>query len=266
MGFSFKLDCIAFKCDLIVSNWLLKTWPNNSLTEFFIKFKGSASHDLFKATATPLPSTYPSPYPEDVLMSLGTGKASQVLGQMTAYAMLIMGTQYRTHTFSVLIVKDIARLLQWDCSGAVITKPFPYNNESYLFDFLFHYNHAGPNKHGHDVTVRDSTNTEQQDAQTIVDELKDVEHLVTVSMLQQDYVICAPCAQAEIPVGRWTQTSVTYHCQEKQHVFFKDSWQVLHPDVTLEGDIYFMLRVTVLLLLGQHWVKRSLCDLRLGSG
>jgi len=45
-------------------------------------------------------------------MSLGTGKASQVLGQMTAYAMLIMGTQYRTHTFSVLIVNDIARLLR----------------------------------------------------------------------------------------------------------------------------------------------------------
>jgi len=116
-------------------------------------------------------------------MSLGTGKASQVLGQMTAYAMLIMGTQYCTHTFSVLIVKDIARLLRWNCSGAVVTKPFPYNDELYLFNFLFHYHHAGPNKHGHDMTIRDSTNTEWQDAQTTVDKLKDMEHLVTVSML-----------------------------------------------------------------------------------
>ncbi len=204
MGFSFKPDCIAFKRDLIKSNWLLKTQPDNSLTEFFIEFKSSASYDLFKATATPSPPTHPSLYPEDVLMSLGTGKASQVLGQMTAYAMLIMGTQYCTHTFSVLIVKDIARLLRWDHGGAVVTKPFPYNNKSYLFNFLFHYNHAGPDKHGHDVTVRNSTNTEWQDAQTTVDKLKDMEHLVTVSMLQQDYIIHAPCAQSEIPVGCWT--------------------------------------------------------------
>jgi len=204
MGFSFKPNCIVFKCDLIESNLSLKTQPDNSLAKFFIEFKGIASHDLFKATATPLPPTHPSPYLEDMLMSLGTGKASQVLGQMTAYAMLIMGTQYHTHTFSVLIVKNIARLLQWDCGGAVITKPFPYNDESYLFDFLFHYHHAGPNKRGHNMTIHDSTNTEWQDAQTTVNKLKDVEHLVTVSMLQQDYVICAPCVQSEILVGCWT--------------------------------------------------------------
>jgi len=160
VGFSFKPDCIAFKRDLIKSNWLLKTQPDNSLTEFFIEFKSSASYDLFKATATPSPSTHPSLYPEDVLLSLGTGKASQVLGQMTAYAMLIMGTQYHIYTFSVLIVKDIARLLRWNCSGAVVTKPFPYNDELYLFNFLFHYHHAGPNKCGHNMTICNSTNTE----------------------------------------------------------------------------------------------------------
>jgi hypothetical protein len=112
MGFSPQPDCIVFKRDLIESNPLLRTRPNNSLAEFFIEFKSFAYNDLFRATATPSPPTHPSPYPEDVLMSLGTGKASQVLGQMTAYAMLIMGTQYRTHTFSVLIVNDIARLLR----------------------------------------------------------------------------------------------------------------------------------------------------------
>jgi hypothetical protein len=92
------------------------------------------------------------------------------------------------------------------------------------------------------VTIRDSTNSEWEDAQTTVYKLKDVERLLTVSMLQQDYVIYAPCVQPEIPVGRWTRTLVAYDCQEKRRVFFKDSWWVSHPDVTPEGDIYFILQ------------------------
>jgi len=193
MGFSPMPDCTVFRRDVANRNPELKTKPDNSLAEFSIEFKATASHDPFGTTPTPSSRTRPSPYPEDVFMSLGTGKASQVLGQMTAYAMLILGTQYRTHTFTVLIVKDIARLIRWDRGGAVVTESFPYNDQPYLLNFLFRYNHADLGKCGHDVTVRDSTDTERQDAQTTVDELKDVKRLVTVSMLQQDYVICAPC-------------------------------------------------------------------------
>jgi hypothetical protein len=116
---------------------------------------------------------------------------------------------------SVLIVKDIARLLRWDRSGAVVTKPFLYNDESYLFNFFFCYNYTGSDKHGYDMTVCDSTNSEQKDAQTIVYKLKNMEHLLTVSMLQEDYVIHAPYVQPKIPVGCWTQMLVAYHYQEK---------------------------------------------------
>lgn len=175
-------------------------------------------------------------------MSFGTGEASQVLGQMTAYAMLVLGTQYRTHTFSVFIVKDRARLLRWDRGGAVVTESFPYNDESYLFDFFFRYNHAGPAVRGHDTTVRKATDGELRHAKAKVVEFENENRLLTVSVLQKDYVILAPCAQAEIPVGRWTRTSVAYDCQSNKPVFFKDSWRVSHPEVTPEGDIYEMLR------------------------
>jgi hypothetical protein len=242
MGFSPIPDCTVFRRDVVNCNPRLKTEPDNSLAEFSIEFKAKTSHDPFKTTATPSSPTHPSPYPEDVFMSLRTGTASQVLGQMTAYAMLILGTQYRTHTFTVLIVKERARLIRWDRGGAVVTDSFPFNSQPYLLNFLFRYNHADPDKRGHDVTVRDSTDTERQDAQKAVGEFEDVKRLVTVSMLQQDYVIRAPCPQPEIPVGRWTRTSVAYHCQENRRVFFKDSWRVSHPEITPEGDIYSMLR------------------------
>lgn len=252
MGADFRPDCLVFTRDVIESHPELMGRADTSRAEFFIEFKAISSRDPFKYTAPSPLSCYPedelmspSPtksYPEDVLMLLREGPASTVLGQMTAYATMILSTQYRTHVFSVLIVKGMARLLRWDRGGAVVTESFPYNDKSYLFDFLFRYNHADLDNRGHDNTVRDSTEQEAQDAQTAIDEWKQEGRLLTVTIQNQPYVIRPPCAQPDIPVGRWTRTSVAYHCETKKRVFFKDSWRVSHPDVTAEGDIYTMLR------------------------
>ena len=42
------------------------------------------------------------------------------LGQITSYAAAQLGTQFQTHAFSVFILRDTARILQWDRSGTHI--------------------------------------------------------------------------------------------------------------------------------------------------
>jgi hypothetical protein len=175
-------------------------------------------------------------------MEMATGRlATETTGQITAYATLILGSQYRTHTFLVLIVRDYARLLRWDRGGAVVSAPIKYDEESHLFDFLVRYSRANPAMRGHDITVRYSTAEEEQVARTAVDELKQEKRLLTVAVQNQLYVICAPCAQPEVPVGRWTRTSVAYALQGGERVFLKDSWRIVHDDVIPEGEIYAML-------------------------
>ena len=88
-------------------------------------------------------------------------KGSDTAGQVIAYAAMLLGTQYRTHTFSILIIKDYAQLIYWDCSDAVVTEPIFYNTAPHLFDFFVHYDHASKEVCGHDPTIGLPTNAEE---------------------------------------------------------------------------------------------------------
>jgi len=68
------------------------------------------------------------------------------------------------HTFSVLIINDYAWLIHWDRSGAIVTEPIYYNDQSYLFDFLVRYDHASNEACGHDPTVGPPADHEAQAA------------------------------------------------------------------------------------------------------
>ncbi|KAF8259058.1 hypothetical protein EI94DRAFT_1493126, partial [Lactarius quietus] len=63
-------------------------------------------------------------------------------GQITAYAAIQLDSQCRTHVFSVLIVGDHARLIQWDQSGAIVTAPIYYKVNPALLGFFTSYNLA----------------------------------------------------------------------------------------------------------------------------
>ncbi|KAG2148240.1 uncharacterized protein EDB93DRAFT_1060686, partial [Suillus bovinus] len=64
-----------------------------------------------------------------------------------------LGTQYHTHTFSVLIVHNFARIIRSDREGAIVTCAFNYNKSSHLVDFFYHFSQALPALHGVDTTV-----------------------------------------------------------------------------------------------------------------
>jgi len=128
-----------------------------SAIKFIIKFKVNLSADPFlldpmlqtKATsANPLIST--------------TSAGCIPAGQITAYATLVLSSQYCMHAFSILISKDVARLICWDHAGAIITTPIYYDRDPQLYDFLIHYNNASPQIRGYDTTIIKANVDEEQ--------------------------------------------------------------------------------------------------------
>jgi hypothetical protein len=144
------------------------------------------------------------------------GPQRDYLGQITAYASSILSAQYRTHMFMVLMFKDYARLLRWDCGGAVVTKPIEFNVEPHLFDFLIRYNIADPDVRGHDSTVNSPNDDEIKLAKAAVPELGEAKSFLVVEISDRHYIICGPESWPAIPVGRWTRSSFAYGVNEKR--------------------------------------------------
>ncbi|KAI9454523.1 hypothetical protein F5148DRAFT_1288603 [Russula earlei] len=227
---------------------------NSSLVEFFIEFKTTSEKD-------PFVNIQCAPNDENQVGTEGKSQAAikdnpfmrtsadgrQVAGQITAYATLVLSTQYRTHTFLALVFKDFSRLIRWDRGGAVVTSPIFHNKEPHLLDFLLRYDCANDDVRGHDMTVGLPTEGEVQLARTIP-EFAETNSFLRVAIQSPDrdqgtnhYIITAPYTQLDIPAGRWTRASIAYDINRKMRVFLKDSWRVFLPGVLAEGDVYAKL-------------------------
>ena len=151
----------------------------------------------------------------------------------------------RTHLFTILICKDLARLIRWDHAGAIVTEPISYDKDSYLHDFLTCYNDATPKTRGHDSTVADALPEDVKCAQLVVPELAKEESLLSITipdgLTPRHYIVPRPRARPDIPTGRWTRTSIAYDVQRKQRVLVKDSWRIVIDGIKPEGVVYDML-------------------------
>jgi Fungal protein kinase len=153
-----------------------------------------------------------------------------------------MGAQYRTHMFMVLIVKDYARLIRWDRSGAVVTESIKFNEQRHLYDFFIRYNVAEREACGHDSTVGVPSDAEVARAKSIVPELEDKRSFLTLTISDQRFVIHSPKSLLHVPVGHWTRVSFAFDIGNECRVLLKDSWRVLLDGIMPEGDIYLQLR------------------------
>ena len=195
--------------------------------DFVIEFKRS-SDPFGNSSEQPIPFACPR------------GGALSNLGQLTVYATSILSAQYRTHMFMVFIVKEYARLIRWDRSGAVFTEPIKFNEKSHLFDFFIRYDFSDREARGHDITVCPASSDDVKSAKGKTRGWPAGECLdVTIS--DKHFIIPSPAPTPNIPVGRWTRASLAYDKQEGRQVLLKDSWRVLLEGVTSEGDIYHIL-------------------------
>jgi hypothetical protein len=207
-----------------------------SRVEFVIEFKSEL--DPF---ADDYSNTEPNTVEPDIAHNPFIGRSGPTrknLGQIVAYATAVLGVQYRTHMFMVLIVKDNARLIRWDRSGALVTAKIPFNEEPDLFDFFTCYNVASPEARGHDSTVYTASTYDAINAKKTVPELAKAKSLLAVEHSGNRYIIGFPTPQIHIPVGRWTRPSIAFDVENGRRVLLKDSWRVLLGDIEPEGVIY----------------------------
>jgi Fungal protein kinase len=207
-----------------------------AIAEFFIEFKCRV--DPFVTTRS---TTQPQ---EETSCSITkSSEGRKTLGQIATYIAAQMDLQYRTHTFFVLVMKKYARLMRWDRSGAIFTKPINYNSQPELFEFFQAYNEATPEARGIDEFVTEPTPVEIADARQTCPDLG--ESLLVVSIHNPKlhaqphrYVINRPSPRSSLFTGRSTRTSVAYDMQERKRVFFKDSWRVIASNAPVEGEVY----------------------------
>ncbi|KAI9430530.1 hypothetical protein H4582DRAFT_1823919 [Lactarius indigo] len=175
-------------------------------------------------------------------------KGITTAGQITTYTALQLDCQYRTHVFSVLVVKDYARLIQWDRSGAIVTAPIYYQHDPALLEFFTLYDQAERPVQGHDISVRIARQAETLKAACASNEFLISQELLVVTVPLQgresewgEYIIKPPVARFYTPPGRTTRTSIAYNIHRDRIVFFKDSWRVACNGIKREGELYAIL-------------------------
>jgi len=185
--------------------------------------------------------------------------AIDTLGQISSYAAAQLAAQFRTHAFSILIVRDTARLIRWDREGAIVTEPIAYNNDPSLVRFLALYSQASFQLRGMDTTVLRATANEAETARKKL-ELPDNTKMFKTSIpsampRESDLTIVFPFPEIIPlrPACRATRACSAYSTDQKRVVFFKDSWRVNIPDTQLEGTIYATLQAA-----NVHFVPRCL--------
>ncbi|KAG1866120.1 hypothetical protein F4604DRAFT_1928133 [Suillus subluteus] len=205
--------------------------------ELSIEFKWNDAHDAFSRDV-------------DKPIVSQTEKGFNTLGQITSYASAQLGAQYRTHAFSVLIIRNRARIIRWDREGAIITDIFDYNHEPHLADFIYRYARASPAMRSVDTSVSPASTEDAALARTALnlpaatcmfklavpkDPAVEESGLLTL-------IVPQPVAKGFPPVGRWTRTCPAYDILNQKVVMFKDSWRVSIKDVLPEGETYKLLK------------------------
>ena len=175
-----------------------------------------------------------------------TKSADDTLGQITSYAAAHLGSQFRTHVYSVFILKNTARIIRWDRSGAIVTEAIEYNNFSLLAEFFRRFSRAPPKVRGIDQSVSKPTSEETIIARQTLEldaNVQLVKLLIPINgALYSNFITSAPRATFYTPPGRATRGFKAYDISRATLVFVKDSWRVDLPDIQAEGLTYEMLK------------------------
>ena len=221
---------------------------DTSLVDIHIEFKIDPKDDPFLDHEEPLTKNSaddgPRPFEGDTLANFDT------TGQITCYATQQLARQFRTHTFSVFICQDRARLIHWDRSGAVVTGAFSYVDQPWLANFFWRYTHSSPAVRGVDESVTASTDTDRDDVQKarVALELKDEMPLFKFEIHEEDEDISycfgsQPSFQSNrSPTGRATRVFTVYAPALNKCVIMKDTWRVSLRGMPTEGDTYRRLQ------------------------
>ncbi|KAG1853458.1 hypothetical protein DFJ58DRAFT_660885 [Suillus subalutaceus] len=210
-----------------------------SAAEVVIEFKWEPHHNPFHTPANG--SSHKVHFVSE------TNKAMATLGQIMSYSAAQLGTQYHTHTFSVLIVCDLAYIIRWDREGVTVSSAINYNKDPHLADFFHHYAQASSALRGVDTSVMPASVEEARLARLQLD-LPATKRMLKVAVPAVNnsgpvtLIFPAPLPVGQTPVGQCTCACPAYDIDNKKVVMLKDSWRVATADILPEGKTYKLLK------------------------
>ena len=257
-----KVDVAFYLADDAPSDPVSSNEPRWHTMQIPVEFKGSTLKD-------PFDDNLAADAPQGSAMER---QASQ--GQMISYASQVFQYQHRVFLFSVIIMRNFARIIRWDRSGTVFTERFDYlKNPERLGVFFWRYSLASAEQRGFDRTAvlvspgsldyqlmdRVASDDERLEFRDYAREKfkESLAHpffgrwkLSIVQKLPEGangpeevkyYLVGAPFFQATGTAGRGTRVFVAVVCgpaeTSKRFVCLKDAWRVDHDGIDPEGDI-----------------------------
>ncbi|KAI5116111.1 hypothetical protein M0805_001981 [Coniferiporia weirii] len=168
-----------------------------------------------------------------------TPSAQHILGQMISYVIAQLGSGFRTHVFSVLILGDTARFIRWDRAGAVVTEPIEYTKESTDFaEFFRRFDRLTPEQRGHDTTVSIPTAEELAKAREAFTPIRRVLESDESFQSRCDEILGQTFYNVQSLVGRASRGSPVFDLKTGRICYLKDTWRIDSSLLSREGDIY----------------------------
>jgi hypothetical protein len=167
-----------------------------------------------------------------------SGDSRDTRGQLITYLNAMQATQYRTHGFGVLIVKDECRLLRHTRSGIETTRLFNYSETRHLQTFFWRLSHASSAARGIDETCQLVEHASSEIRLLL--NVGEGQSVWKVRVENREFYVTEPFTRThQFPVGRGTRCFIAVDCQTGKLCVLKDVWRIdgYHP----EGEVYAKL-------------------------
>jgi hypothetical protein len=230
--------------------------------DMFLEVKSSDKFEAFEDPSqeklSQLSDAERDKYLDEWKFECDTVLGTRTRGQMTAYGLTQLGSQFRHFAFSVAIIGKHARLIRWDRGGAVVSERFDYTEQPRLLaEFFWRFSLANPEHRGLDQSVTevdaDFDGSEVCAKLKLPPGTKLFKYEVLdddVSRAQRDdadpsalyyYIGPRPNFPSRSLIGRATRSLPVYAQGTSRVVYLKDTWRINSEDMQKEGDTYRQL-------------------------
>ena len=189
-------------------------------------------------------------------------------GQLAKYADGQFSQQHRCFLWQAIVFGNLARIIRWDHSGALVSEAFDYVRTHYLAEFLWLYFHMTPEQQGWDGSVRlvqdvaqksllyDAIKVASTDerlrkssnlafTEISLDQHFPIQTVTVTDDLTHEarhYLVGSAYETIHGPIGSATRWFIAYDCNNGQLKILKDFWSFNAPDVLREIDVHSLLK------------------------
>jgi hypothetical protein len=187
----------------------------------------------------------------------------KAVGQIISYAVSHMGSGYFTHSFSVSIFGNFARLIRWDRAGAIVSQEFDYVKGNQLVEFFLRFDQLPSELRGRDSTITKPSAADRKEAKkSFLQKRKPEEsdedyfdrkeffnadafveyHVHDSNSSETRRFVGPPLARPVLSLhGRSTRGVPVYDVKTGAVCFLKDTWRINSDKQLPEGKTYELL-------------------------